>query len=126
VADIEVELTLLRTEAGGRRQPAGQGYRPQFYYDNGDWDASYDYAVRDVVPLGEWVLAHLTFFSPEQHRGRIFVGMPFLLREGNRVIGYGRVTALLGPAARGWEGEQRRDEVSDASQKRSGGSGDPS
>jgi translation elongation factor EF-Tu-like GTPase len=94
LADVEVELTLLPTADGGRRSAAAQGYRPQFYYNNGDWDANYEYEVNDV-PLGERVSALLTFFSPHEHRGKVFVGMPFLLREGNRVVGYGRVTALL-------------------------------
>lgn len=96
MADVEVELTLLPPEHGGRRTPAGQGYRPQFYYANLDWDAVYEFAIDTEVPLGQLVLAHLTFLSPEHHRGRVFVGMAFLLREGNRVVGYGRVTALLG------------------------------
>src|SRR5262245_48874677 len=97
--DIEVELTLLPKGHGGRSVPAGQGYRPQFYYANGDWDAFYDYAAEGDVPLGQLVRARLTFLSPQEHRGRVFVGMPFLMREGNRTVGYGRVTALLGPQA---------------------------
>ena len=95
MADVEVELTLLPTKDGARRTEAGQGYRPQFYYNNGDWDASYEYVVDKAVPLGQPVTAWLTFFSPHEHRGKVFVGMPFLMREGNRVVGYGRVTALL-------------------------------
>jgi translation elongation factor EF-Tu-like GTPase len=95
MAHIEVELILLPKGHGGRASPAGQGYRPQFYYDNGDWDAFYEYAVDSEVPLGQWVPALLTFLSPDQHRGRVFVGMPFLMREGNRTVGYGRVTTLL-------------------------------
>ena len=96
MAHVEVELTLLPTGHGGRQHPAGQGYRPQFYYGNSDWDAIYEYLIDKEVPLGELILAHLTFLSPEYHRGKVFVGMPFLLREGNRTVGYGRVTALLG------------------------------
>ncbi|MGL4553462.1 MAG: elongation factor Tu [Gemmataceae bacterium] len=99
MADVEVELTLLPTEHGGRRSAPGQGYRPQFYYGNEDWDARYEYAVGGEVPLGHCVRARLTFLSPQEHRGRIFAGMPFLMREGNRVVGYGRVTALLGSQA---------------------------
>src|SRR5262245_33285574 len=71
VADIEVELTLLPTAAGGRRNPAGQGYRPQFYYNNGDWDAFYEYEIAKEVPLGQLVRACLTFLSPQEHRGRV-------------------------------------------------------
>ena len=104
----------MPTKDGGRRTEAGQGYRPQFYYNNGDWDASYEYAVDKVVPLGQQVVAWLTFFSPHEHRGKVFVGMPFLMREGNRVVGSGRVTALLDleapalPAKRETDADARR------------------
>jgi translation elongation factor EF-Tu-like GTPase len=96
MAHVEIELTLLPKGHGGRSTPAGQGYRPQFYYGNGDWDASYEYDVEGEVPLGRLVRARLTFLSPGEHRGKVFVGMPFLMREGARTVGYGRITALLG------------------------------
>jgi translation elongation factor EF-Tu-like GTPase len=95
LADVEVELTLLPTEHGGRRSPAGQGYRPQFYYGNEDCDALYEYAIDEEIPPGKLVRARLTFLRPEHHLGRVFMGMPFLLREGSRVVGYGRVIALM-------------------------------
>jgi elongation factor Tu len=95
VADIAVELILLPTEHGGRRTPISQGYRPHFYYDNTDWDALYEYEVSGVVPQGRPVAARLTLCSPQEHWRKLFVGMPFLLREGNRIVGYGRITALL-------------------------------
>jgi translation elongation factor EF-Tu-like GTPase len=36
---IEVELTFLLTEHGGRQMPVTSGYRPQFDYGGHDWDA---------------------------------------------------------------------------------------
>lgn len=94
-ADIEVELTLLPTEHGGRKMPAFPGYRPQFYYGGHDCDAIYKYVDSDKVNPGESVIARVSFLHPQSHAGRIFEGMPFLIREGQRVVGYGRVTRIL-------------------------------
>jgi elongation factor Tu len=93
---IEVELTFLPPEHGGRKVPVASGYRPQFYYGGDDWDAVHRYIGVDVVKPGETVIARLSFLSPQSHAGRVFEGMPFLIREGNHVVGYGRVTRLLG------------------------------
>lgn len=95
MADIAVELILLPTEQGGRRIPVDQGYRPFFYYNNSDWEALYEYEISGVVPQARPIVARLTFRNPQDHWGKLFVGMPFLLRESNHVVGYGRVTALL-------------------------------
>jgi translation elongation factor EF-Tu-like GTPase len=94
--DIEVELTFLPTEHGGRKGPVYTGYRTQFYYNNTDWDAIHEYVGTEVVHQGQTVTARLTFLSPHQHWQKVFEGMPFLVREGNRVVGFGRVTSILG------------------------------
>lgn len=95
MADIEVELTLLPTEHGGRKGYAGSGYRPQFYYEGEDWDAVYTFIGVDRLNPGESTIAEVVFFSPHQHLGRVFPGMVFLAREGNRIIGYGRILRIL-------------------------------
>jgi translation elongation factor EF-Tu-like GTPase len=41
--DVEVELTFVSSEAGGRRTPAFSGYTPQFYYREHDWAAVHEY-----------------------------------------------------------------------------------
>jgi translation elongation factor EF-Tu-like GTPase len=92
---IEVELTFLPTEHGGRQMPVTSGYRPQFDYGGDAWDAVHQYIDVDEVKPGESAKARLSFLSPQSHVGRVFEGMPFLIREGNRVVGYGRVTRLL-------------------------------
>jgi elongation factor Tu len=91
----EAEITLLPTEHGGRSAPVTSGYRPQFYYAGDDWDAEHTFSGVDAVRPGEIVRTRISFLNPEAHRGHVFEGMPFLLREGNRVVGYGRVTRLL-------------------------------
>ena len=96
MADILVELTLLPTEHGGRKGYAGSGYRPQFYYAGEDSDAAYFFLGVDRVQPGETATAEVVFGSPRLHFGRVYPGMAFLAREGNRIIGYGRVLRILG------------------------------
>ncbi len=91
---IEVEFWLLPTEHGGRKTAIASGYRPQFYYDGCDWDAQYELVDGYVAP-GSKSIAYLTFMTPEAHVGKVHTGLPFLIREGNRVIGYGIVSKLV-------------------------------
>jgi elongation factor Tu len=93
--DIEADIWFLSHESGGRRAPVASGYRPQFFYDDRDWDATHEYVGKEWVQPGERVLARLTFVSPESHVGHVNVGMPFLIREGSKTVGYGVVTAIL-------------------------------
>lgn len=93
--DIEAQIVFLPTEHGGRKSAAITGYRGQFYYDGADWDAPHEYPDVPQVDPGEKVRAYLSFVSPAKHWGRIYVGMPFLVREGNRAIGFGAVTEIV-------------------------------
>jgi translation elongation factor EF-Tu-like GTPase len=93
--DIEVVMTFLHTEEGGRKSPAFSGYRPQFYYDGKDWDAQHTYIGVEQVNPGDTVTAQLKFLSPQNHVGKIAVGTEFLIREGNRTVATGRVTKIL-------------------------------
>jgi translation elongation factor EF-Tu-like GTPase len=93
--DVEVEIALLPTEHGGRHSPLSSLSRPQFYYDGHDWDARYTWIDVEQVNPGEVGRAFLAFLSPDAHVGRIQPGKAFLLREGNRVIGYGSVKQVL-------------------------------
>jgi translation elongation factor EF-Tu-like GTPase len=93
--DIEVEMTFLTTEEGGRRKSAFAGYRPQFFYDGHDWDARYHFLDVESVMPGQTVRAFVSFLSPECHVGRLFPGKDFLLREGQRVVARGRVMNII-------------------------------
>ena len=93
--DIEVEMTFLRTEEGGRQHPMFSGYQPQFYYDGTDSSARHNYIDVKVVCPGQTVRAYLTFLSPDYHVGKISVGMEFLVREGARTIARGRILEIL-------------------------------
>ena len=93
--DIEAEIHFLPTDRGGKDCVVVSGYRPQFFYRNQDWDAQHTYIDRDQVAPGESTRAYLTFLSPELHVGHVFEGMPFLVREGQRVVAYGRVLRII-------------------------------
>ena len=93
--DIEATITFLPTEQGGRKTPAYWGYRPQFYYDGHDWDAAHEYPEVESAKPGDTVHAYLQFLSPEEHVGKLHVGKPFLIREGQHVVAYGVVTGIL-------------------------------
>ncbi|MBL8168063.1 MAG: elongation factor Tu [Acidobacteria bacterium] len=93
--DIEAEIALTPTEEDGRNSPTRSGYRPQFYYDGHDWDAVLTYAGVEWVYPGQTAKAYLSFLSPECHVGKLYPGKEFLLREGTRVVGKGRVVKIL-------------------------------
>ncbi len=93
--DVEVEIEFLRQEHGGRGKPAFSGYRPQFFYNGNDWDAVHEYIGTETVAPGEKVKAYLAFLSPQEHDGKIYLSMPFLVREGNRAVGFGTVLRII-------------------------------
>jgi len=107
--DIEVELTFLPTEHGGRRGPVFSDYRPQFYYAGHDWDAAHEYPDVEQVNPGDKVRAFLCFLSPDEHMGKVKPGMAFLIREGNRVVGYGAIVRLLDLEASAVAAKLRRE-----------------
>jgi elongation factor Tu len=107
--DIEAEITFIPTEKGGRKSLAFSGYRPQFYYDGEDWDAIQEFPDVVSVSPGQTVRTFLRFLSPAAHVGRVHPGMEFQVREGNRVVGHGRVTRILHLE----ESARRRGKISD-------------
>lgn len=95
VPDIEAEIHYLSTANGGRQGYVLSGYRGQFFYDGHDWDARQSFIGKSQVEPGETVTVELTFLSPEEHVGKVVVGTMFLVREGAKTVGYGKVTKLL-------------------------------
>jgi elongation factor Tu len=107
-SDIEAEIYFLTTGEGGRMTPVLSGYRPQFYYDGYDWDAIQNYVgVAEPVQLGQTVTARLSFLSPQYHVGKLYSGKEFLICEGSKVVGRGRVTKILDLEKSAKEAEER-------------------
>ena len=92
--DVEAMVTYLPTEQGGKTKPVTTGYRPQFYYDGEDFDAAHTYPDVERVSPGESARVFLTFLQPELHVGKLHPGKAFLIREGQKVFGYGTVTRI--------------------------------
>ena len=99
---IEAEIRYLTTEEGGRHSGVKSDYRGQFHYQGEEqaWDGSQffpDLKEGEYVELGTTVRA-LVRFSNERwnvnHSKRIRVGMPFEIREGQKLVGRGIVTRL--------------------------------
>ena len=93
--DILVEMSYLLTEDGGRKNPTWSGYRPQFFYNNHDWDAQHEYIDVEKVYPGDTVKAYLTFMSPQEHFGKLKIGDHFLIREGRKIIAFGHVIEII-------------------------------
>lgn len=98
--EIEVDVTYLTTERGGRRSSVFSGYRGQFFYLGDDHDGFQyfpDQPDNSPVPLGTTVRGLVRFGRDrwdDFHSKRMTVGMPFLIREGNKTVGYGVVTKV--------------------------------
>lgn len=93
--DALVEISFLLPDHGGRSSPVRSGYRPQFFYDNHDWDAQHEYIDKEIVHPGETTRAYLTFLSPQEHLGKLKNGDHFLIREGNKNIAFGHVIEII-------------------------------
>ncbi|HEY7154960.1 MAG TPA: hypothetical protein VH575_13445 [Gemmataceae bacterium] len=99
---VEATIRYLTTDEGGRRTGVASGYRGQFHYSGEDWpsDAIQQFPetiAGSMIELGTTV-GVILLFPPdrweEDHSERIFVGMPFEIREGRKVVGRGVVTRL--------------------------------
>jgi translation elongation factor EF-Tu-like GTPase len=93
--DLEVEMTFLRTEEGGRSTPAYSNYRPQFYYAGNDYGATFTLIDIDSANPGQTVRACLCVSAPDFLFGKIKEDSEFLVREGGRIVAKGRVLKIL-------------------------------
>ncbi len=93
---LEVEISFLSTKEGGRTQPAiSIKYRPQFYFNGYDWVTIIIFQEKEFVFPGETVSAYLSFLSPEMIKEKIYNGMHFEIREGQKVVANGFVKQIL-------------------------------
>jgi elongation factor Tu len=89
-------LHALTAPEGGRHTPFGVNYRPQFYFRTTDVPGSIDLITVDEDPVvevrpGDTVDVQVTLGAPVA----MDAGLGFTVREGNRTVGVGQVTALL-------------------------------
>lgn len=95
--DIEVQVTLLSSEAGGRIGPVSSGYRPNhdFGIEGSTNDAVHEYPGVERLRPGECARALLWLAFPEAQHGRLYSGFEFTVQEGGRVVGKGKIIQVL-------------------------------
>jgi translation elongation factor EF-Tu-like GTPase len=92
---MEVEITFLRAEEGGRSTPAYANYRPQFYYGGNDYGSAFTRIETESVNPGQTARAYLCVSAPDFLSGKINENSEFLVREGSRIVAKGRVLKIL-------------------------------
>ncbi len=98
--DLVSEIRFLPTGEGGRRSPVSSGYRPNHNFEHPEGslnDAAHFYPGTEEVAPGQAVIAKMALAAPEQNIGRLYVGMPFTVQEGNRVVGRGVIKEICNP-----------------------------
>jgi elongation factor Tu len=101
--DFRARVYLLTTEDGGRKGPAGAGYRPQVYFEiqvegitgtSGSWQ---ELATEQVFP-GETAEIGISILAKAPFSNKLFVGLKFLLKEGSVTIGTGEILEIYNQA----------------------------
>jgi hypothetical protein len=94
--DIEVELTLLTPEEGGRTKPLPSAFWfPHLLIDGSEWMAYFKLRDREILQPGETARVFVVFASPELLQGRIYPEKHFRLHEAYHPIGQGRILTML-------------------------------
>ncbi len=91
---IEARIRFLPVTEGGRAKVPFSGYRPQFYYDGRDWDATILFDG-NPPPNGEYFVVHFSFVHPKTHEKSLGIGKIFQIREGSQVVATGVVTQII-------------------------------
>ncbi len=90
-AQGEAELFVLTAAEGGRRTPFGTGYMPQFFFGATDVTGTVEVlGARGVVQPGDRAQIGFRLGKPIG----LEKGMRFALREGNKTVGAGVITAV--------------------------------
>lgn len=94
--DIEAEITMVATEAGGRQFGAFSGYRPNHDFGLGELnDAMHEYLEEDPLPPGSTGRAHIWLLAPERQVHRLHEGFPFTVQEGARIVATAKITRVV-------------------------------
>ncbi|PTA71990.1 MULTISPECIES: hypothetical protein [unclassified Stenotrophomonas] len=97
-ARVELELTFLTPEQGGRSQPASaNGYRPHLRVPPDDTLLGVAFVGADTVfPVGRPLTAVARLvYAPAVSYAALQPGASVEVREGARVVGHGRVVRYL-------------------------------
>ncbi|MGH1503807.1 MAG: elongation factor Tu [Acidimicrobiales bacterium] len=87
---FRANLYALSADEGGRRRPFGSGYAPQFFFLTAGVTGTITLADGGVVQPGDHTVIDVELGRPVA----LDVGLDFAVREGNRTIGAGSITAV--------------------------------
>lgn len=87
---FDATFATLSKDEGGRGQPFGSGYRPQFYFSTSDIPGTVTVEEDAMVFPGDITDIAVELGSATALR----VGQQFAVREGRRTVGSGTVTAV--------------------------------
>ena len=91
--EIEAEVYVLSGEEGGRHTPFVAGYTPQFYFGTTDVPGTVNLLGDvDMALPGDGVNLSVRLGKPIACE----VGSQFAIREGNKTVGSGIVTKVIG------------------------------
>jgi translation elongation factor EF-Tu-like GTPase len=91
------ELYYRNTDEGGRSTPVLSGYRPQvkFPFDKMKTSGQQIFIDTQIANPGDTVKAEITIISTEHFKEKLFAGLRFEFREGDGVIGTGKLLEVL-------------------------------
>ena len=96
---VEAELTLYKTEEGGRSTPFTQNFRPNH---NFDWPENNRFFIGQVeINEGEWMypgetrILNVTFLDAKGLRELLTIGKVWKIQEGSIVVGEATVKYVV-------------------------------
>lgn len=97
------EIHYLTEAEGGRHIPILSGYSGQFFYDDKYWIATQEFIDKEICEPGETILVKIQTMRIHSHVGKFYVGKPFEIREGSRIVGLGTITHILHQSFQYWD-----------------------
>jgi translation elongation factor EF-Tu-like GTPase len=95
-ADLEVRVSYLSTDVGGRKTPVRSGIRPIHDFGFGELHgAQHEYPEQDWVKPGTSAKALLWLIAADALKARLYPGLKFTVQEGGKVVAQGEVVAVL-------------------------------
>lgn len=89
---FEAEVYFMTPEEGGRSTPIFANYEPQFYFGSTRVTGTIDLINIDMAMPGDKVEIKVNLLAPAVFEA----GQKIIVREGNKTIGIGSVTRILG------------------------------
>lgn len=93
--ELQAEIYYLTQQEGGRKTAISNGYRGQFYYDGQNWNAPQEFINKEICHPGDTIQVYLQTVSPKNHIRKFLIGQAFEIREGDTIVGKGKITKIL-------------------------------